>query len=910
MTEDNTFSHVSYISDRWTLEDRLNFKVYVRVLKNVILYGDTPLTVGVFGPWGSGKTSLLRMLQHDIEEEYKKDEEKADYEIKSGKTNLIHKLRSVLNRKIGNEEDPARNGGSKKGIVKTVWFTAWKYDHQEALWRSFILYVINSLRSNSEGKYGIGKPLGANQKDEIDKELNMLAERLYHPVTWQGGSALEVNIGKAIKEGAIKLPLWLFLQIARYPELADELHLKPKIAEAIDSKIITYHQHQLKSMEEFENEFKRVLRKVVGKEGRLVVFIDDLDRCLPEKAIEVLEAIKLYLDVEGVVFVLGLDPEVIKKGIEVYYKSLGQDNDSLPITGYQYLQKIIQVPFHLPPLDDKKLDEFLEWLEERSLLGLFGEKLSKEQRDEIKIIREVFAKGLQPIPRQVKRVLNAFALLSEIARYQQKEEKKQGRDIAWAWPLLAKTVIIQTQWPDLYALWRQEPCIIPSLEYWYAQEVEQKHNNLLQNKQEGKTIELQDCFQRAKGLLEEYLTTNDLRYRSLREMLLYPSKSPSPEPNRSIYFFKDLPNLKELQSYITLSGFVSEAPHPPAEGGLRELLLSGDPRSLQIALAYILNQEPDGGGPLHRLAQQILVEEATKVTEKPDSALSPSARAERADLADYLGYRPDDLYAFIPVPDEGEPEFYIAKYPVTNEQYERFLKVENFADEALWENFPTFSAPSSGAEDIRRIDKSWEEEVRRWLESESGKLVYPRFWEAQRLGKSRKTAPVVGVNWFEANAYALWLRRHWHELEESKYNHIDIENEKWEIRLPTEKEWLQVVGGSYPWSDENVDDLSDILRRANVQESQIGRTTPVWMYTLGQSKQYGVWDLAGNVWEWQANLYRKGSTKSVAMRGGSWKSPYYRIPVRVGYSPSSRWDDVGFRLVIAKLPSHSHADKE
>ena len=55
------------------------------------------------------------------------------------------------------------------------------------------------------------------------------------------------------------------------------------------------------------------------KEARLIVFVDDLDRCLPEKAIEVLEAIKLFLEVPGVVFVLGMDREVVERGIEARY---------------------------------------------------------------------------------------------------------------------------------------------------------------------------------------------------------------------------------------------------------------------------------------------------------------------------------------------------------------------------------------------------------------------------------------------------------------------------------------------------------------------------------------------------------------------------------------------------------------
>jgi hypothetical protein len=66
---------------------------------------------------------------------------------------------------------------------------------------------------------------------------------------------------------------------------------------------------------------------VTNNDGRLVVFVDDLDRCLPEKAIEVLEAIKFFLGAPGCVFVLGLDQDVIARGIEMKYKELGEKKD-------------------------------------------------------------------------------------------------------------------------------------------------------------------------------------------------------------------------------------------------------------------------------------------------------------------------------------------------------------------------------------------------------------------------------------------------------------------------------------------------------------------------------------------------------------------------------------------------------
>src|SRR6185436_907837 len=125
-----------------------------------------------------------------------------------------------------------------------------------------------------------------------------------------------------------------------------------------------------------------VQRYVIGRgegAGRMVVFVDDLDRCLPEKAIEVLEAIKVFLDVEGCVFVLGLDHQVIARGIKAKYK----DRDV--VDGNLYLEKIIQLPFQIPPVETRAVEEFVG-------------SLSKQWPDAQ--CPPVFAKGLGGNPRR------------------------------------------------------------------------------------------------------------------------------------------------------------------------------------------------------------------------------------------------------------------------------------------------------------------------------------------------------------------------------------------------------------------------------------------------------------------------------------------------------------------------------
>jgi len=221
------------------------------------------------------------------------------------------------------------------------------------------------------------------------------------------------------------------------------------------------------------------------------------------------------------------------------------------------------------------------------------------------------------------------------------------------------------------------------------------------------------------------------------------------------------------------------------------------------------------------------------------------------------------------------PAFAIGKYPVTNADYAEFLAARGYETETYW------------------TPMGW-----KWQQGRLGQDALPAFWREPRLNSPR--CPVVGVSWYEAVAFCNWLS----------------ERERAPYRLPSEAEWEYAARGAmqarnFPWGEKFE------RGRANTAEAGFGGTTPVAHFPSGVSP-FGVWDMAGNVFEWTLSKwggnwqtlqftypYRaadgreelKGGGARV-MRGGAWFNPYQEAlcAYRSRYLAGSRGSNIGFRV--------------
>jgi len=261
------------------------------------------------------------------------------------------------------------------------------------------------------------------------------------------------------------------------------------------------------------------------------------------------------------------------------------------------------------------------------------------------------------------------------------------------------------------------------------------------------------------------------------------------EPILLLFGYLDVERPLDLAPVLTrLAGLDEESLPKVAALPLKTQLAAAE----LCAAAYreCQNQNPD---LQERLKARLEPFFRTEVQEK--TFFPPVLLASAADALDAFGYVHPNLYRFIPIANRQSP-FYIAQFPVTNAQYARFLEAPDFADPDLWRGFPKFD------EHGRPMDDDWGDAGLKWLsdpedwfgnkrDKTKDGIIYPKYWHEPRLGIARPSAPVVGISWYEANAYCRWLTRHWDELEESRAN---PGLKPGIIRLPTEAEWLAAAG--------------------------------------------------------------------------------------------------------------------
>lgn len=259
----------------------------------------------------------------------------------TGKTSVMQMVRDQLQK-----EDPA---------IQEVWFNTWQFSQFE-MGSQLPLLLMSKLLRNMGDKPGIKEMLGA------------FASKI-------AGVAADAAIGR-LSNGTASAE-------AFRPD-GDELK------DTVDK------------IEKLKGEFQALINAQAGENGRVVVFVDDLDRLQPGRAVELLEVLKIFLDCEKCVFVLAIDYSVVSRGVKEKY-----GKDFSDAKGRSFFDKIIQVPFKMP-VASYDIGSYVK--ENLAQIGV-----TVRDNKQLAVFVSLIESSIGNNPRSMKRLFNSFLLLRGIA---------------------------------------------------------------------------------------------------------------------------------------------------------------------------------------------------------------------------------------------------------------------------------------------------------------------------------------------------------------------------------------------------------------------------------------------------------------------------------------------------------------
>ena len=308
-------------SDKETSEDLLGYTVHSSLLKSVITNEkNLPITVGLYGDWGLGKSSILKILEKQLEED---------------------------------------------GDAVVVYFDGWTFEDFDDAKMALIQGIVDALEKNQKF---IPKAETTLQKfkDQFSKLKNSINWMRLLKFSVKG----IVPVATAAVTGGVSMIIPTLLSAIK--ENRDDLSniLSEENAENFLRETLCSEDEEKKytAVREFRKDFEKLIED--SKQGKIVVLIDDLDRCLPRHIIDYLEAIKLFLNVPGTAFVIAADKYIVSNAIKSEYKEIIEAaSEDRPNLGDSYMEKFIQLPYTIPTLSPKEVETYVTLLFCQSILN-------------------------------------------------------------------------------------------------------------------------------------------------------------------------------------------------------------------------------------------------------------------------------------------------------------------------------------------------------------------------------------------------------------------------------------------------------------------------------------------------------------------------------------------------------------
>ncbi|MBU7019063.1 MAG: hypothetical protein HXS44_16250 [Theionarchaea archaeon] len=387
--------------------DEFRHSVFVDVLFDLIKDIKEPCNIGLFGKWGTGKTSIVRML---------------------------------FNR--------ARNDKRLSKTTRCVYFDAWRYSNDSL--RTQLLIELDEALGRPIGKKKIIDILYNIQEEEVEDEPKTTLERITRFL-----ASLKVFwiffIGIIITDLLI-----FFLTDAEIANILTASVIIPLIAELI-SKMNTLNssvrKRRILPKKEWIGEFESLFKEIISKTNtkRIVIAIDNLDRCQSQTVTQTLILLKTFMGIPKCIYIVPCDEEAVLGHITALNKEKGY----LTEDGLEFLQKIFQIMIKIPPFLAESLEEYAQNLRSQMQIS-FDEG-----------VQDVILNAHAENPRRIIHAFNRLTALCLLAKKKEEEKQINSGIITDNLPFLAKISIIEDQWKDFYKDLSHNPFLLHEIETYF-----------------------------------------------------------------------------------------------------------------------------------------------------------------------------------------------------------------------------------------------------------------------------------------------------------------------------------------------------------------------------------------------------------------------------------------------------------
>ncbi len=427
-------------------KDNFGHNQIAEAISESIINSDPPFIIGIFGGWGTGKSSLLQLIKKSL----------------------------------------------TQNKTESIYLDAWNYSTTNNLRRAFLVFMakeldpekLDELRrrlySSEEQKITKNETFDKNFKKALpEKIIDLFISSLELIFTFVAFTIViflcvflfDLVINVFMSEITIKAFISNYQIVDKIKEFKDILYIPfililinkfPKIN--LHQNPVTIFHERIDAEELFAEYFEKIIqKKVVEQKKKLIIFIDNLDRLNDEKIIEALESIKTFATHPNCIFVVACDDNVVRKVINDSKNLVNLQNDETDgdSPGEHYLDKFFQQTFRIPEFMPIDLHDFAMKIFQTTKLY---ESFNLKKIDIRNLISIILPSDITS-PRKVKRLLNDFIALHEIVVRRENEECGQLRKgaITENIEFLGKFSTLKSEYPEFYSKLRKKTNLLEEI---------------------------------------------------------------------------------------------------------------------------------------------------------------------------------------------------------------------------------------------------------------------------------------------------------------------------------------------------------------------------------------------------------------------------------------------------------------